>query len=89
MSAIPGLRVLAAPVVDADLAALAAFAVADLVVAADLDVRLGDRSFGLHFRDGWRESALRGEPRIPGVVVCFEIARSLGLTLSLPLVRPR
>ena len=40
-------------------------------------------------RNGWRKSALRGEAADPRVVVCLKIARSLGLTLSLPLARPR
>jgi hypothetical protein len=45
--------VLPAAVVHADLAELAALAVADLVMAAgDLDVRLGHRSFGLHSSTG-------------------------------------
>jgi hypothetical protein len=62
--------------------------VANLVAAADLDVRLGDRC-SVFSPGRLAKSALRGEAADPGVVVCFEIARSLGLTLSLPLARPR
>ena len=65
-SAIHGLRVLPAPVVHAELAALAALAVADLVMAADLDVRLGDRSFGLHSRTAGESPRSEGRPPIPG-----------------------
>jgi hypothetical protein len=65
-SAIHGPRVLAALVVDADLAALAALAVADLVVAADLDVRLGDRSFGLFSGTAGESPRCEGRPAIRG-----------------------
>jgi hypothetical protein len=53
------------------------------------DVRLGHRSSGLHSRTASESARSEGRPPIPAVVVCLETVRSLGLTLSLPLARPR
>src|SRR5918992_1900896 len=57
--------------------------------AGRLDGRLGHRSFGLHSRTASEGPRSEGRPPISGVVVCLETDRSLGLTLSLPLARPR
>jgi hypothetical protein len=54
-----------------------------------LDGRLGHRSFGLRSRRASKAPRSEGRPPISGVVVCLETDRSLGLTLSLPLARPR